>query len=407
MNELERGFIQQSIADLHNISRQIKENHFAILTDSFLNETFRTLHTIKGTAQTFGFSDAGNLAHSLENMVSGSKNNALFLADFADILREGILLLIGSFEPDNFQVSYSFADKIKQFQTNSKPHDFAENLLDEFPASITASLSASEKLTLSSALKHGKNLFVLEIGFSPASFAAEFKEFRADLSKTGEIIAALPSSKFAKLKQIGFQIVFASKENVKAFADKHSAEITFELHGNFANSLQGVLTKIIGHGKNTAKKLGKNVEFVIPADDFEPDVKLLKLIFDTLLHLVRNAVSHAIDVKGRVEIDVKSEENNFVLSVSDNGKGLDTAKIKAKAIEKNLISNTADLSEAEILELIFLPEFSTAETLTEISGRGIGLDVVKNLTEKAGGKISVKTESNKGTTFKIFLPKTF
>ncbi|MBA2735827.1 MAG: chemotaxis protein CheA, partial [Pyrinomonadaceae bacterium] len=133
----------------------------------------------------------------------------------------------------------------------------------------------------------------------------------------------------------------------------------------------------------------------------------LKLIFDALLHLVRNAVSHAIEEKGKVRIEIKSVEKGLILSVSDAGKGSDAKKIRARAIEKNLVSEDVILSEREIADLIFAPDFSTAETVTEISGRGVGLDAVKNSIENAKGKISVKSEAGKGTTFEIFLPVNF
>ena len=92
------------------------------------------------------------------------------------------------------------------------------------------------------------------------------------------------------------------------------------------------------------------------------------------------------------------------LTFADDGKGVDLAKLRSRAIEKNLISKDAVLSDEQILELIFAPEISTLETATEISGRGIGLDAVKNTVEKINGKISVKSRKTLGTTFEIFLP---
>jgi two-component system, chemotaxis family, sensor kinase CheA len=405
MNELEQEFITQSATDLNNISKQLQENKTAILSEKFLNDTFRTLHTIKGTAQTFGFSDAGNLAHSLENMVSAAKHQTLFIDNFNSFLREGIELLVKSFERKKIQIPKSFADTIKLFENNSEQNDSDKNLPEEIPETITGQLSAQEKSALYSALKNDKTLSVLEVGFNLSNFVAEFKDFRANLGKKGEIIAALPCSKFSAVNKIGFQMIFVAQEDIKTFAENNSLEITFSFPEILSYSLQGILAKIIAHGKDTAKTLGKDVEFIVLADDFEPPAKVLKLIFDVLLHLVRNAVSHAIAKKGRIEIDIKTEEKAIVLSVSDNGKGLNLEKIKAIAVEKNLKPDIGKMSEQEILELIFLPEFSTAEVLTKFSGRGIGLDVVKNLTENVGGKLHVRTEKDKGTIFQVFLPK--
>ena len=131
------------------------------------------------------------------------------------------------------------------------------------------------------------------------------------------------------------------------------------------------------------------------------------MIFDVLVHLIRNAVDHAVESAGKIKINLGTEENNLRLSVSDDGRGIDSEKIKAKAVEKYLVSAAENLTEQETLDLIFLPEFPTASKLTEISGRGIGLDAVKTAVEARGGKINVKSQSGKGTTFEIYLPKEF
>ena len=181
MNELEREFIRQSTADLHDISTRISENASADLHENFLNETFRTLHTIKGTAQTFGFSNAGILAHLLENLVeSAKKGNAS--KNFHKIFREGILLLIDSFEQENFRIPPHFAEKIGDFQINIDARELSADFPEDFPETISAQLSAQEKSNLSAAFRKEKSIFILEIGFGAVNFAEKFKQFREDLS---------------------------------------------------------------------------------------------------------------------------------------------------------------------------------------------------------------------------------
>ena len=164
------------------------------------------------------------------------------------------------------------------------------------------------------------------------------------------------------------------------------------------------MSKVVAHGEDLANKFGKEIEFEISTDELSLSPEKLKLVFDVLLHLTRNAVDHAIEKKGRIEISVKADENGLHLQIADDGNGVDLEKVKAKAIEKNLISADEILSEQATLDLIFQSEFSTASELTEISGRGVGLDVVKNTVEKADGTIIVKSQDSKGTTFEIFLP---
>ena len=172
-------------------------------------------------------------------------------------------------------------------------------------------------------------------------------------------------------------------------------------------SNKGILSKVVEHGENLADKLGKEIKFEIYADQIKLSDEKIKLVFDILLHLTRNAVDHAIEKKGEIEISIRADENGQHLIFADNGSGIDLKKVRAKAIEKKLISADTVLTKQATLNLIFQSEFSTASKITEISGRGIGLDAVKDAVEKADGKISVKSRNGKGTTFEIFLPEEF
>jgi signal transduction histidine kinase len=281
--------------------------------------------------------------------------------------------------------------------------------LPEIPDEIASQLSSQEKNALASALKNRKTIYGLEVGFDLANFAAEFKNFREVLSESSEIIATLPSQKFNARRKMGFQIIFASflqTGQVQKIAEGNAAEMILDTSETvFSSDLQGVLSQAARHGETIAKKFGKKIRFEVSADEIKLSTEKLKLIFDVLTHLTRNAVDHAIEAEGNVKIDLRIEENNLKLSVSDDGRGIDSTKVKTKAVEKNLISADKNPTEQEMLDLIFLPEFSTASELTEISGRGIGLDAVKDAVEKANGKINIKSRSGQGTTFEIFLPK--
>jgi two-component system chemotaxis sensor kinase CheA len=173
---------------------------------------------------------------------------------------------------------------------------------------------------------------------------------------------------------------------------------------NFSNDLGGVLSKIVSQGKIWANGLGKKAKFKILSDEPELDTKYLSLIFEILLHLVRNAVDHSFDQKGNIEIRLKEADGGINLTLTDDGKGIDPYVVRAKAIEQKLILPDTPLSEQETRDLIFLPGFSSAEKVTEISGRGVGLDTVQNLVVNARGTISVESRKGNGTVFEIFLP---
>ena len=181
------------------------------------------------------------------------------------------------------------------------------------------------------------------------------------------------------------------------------------------NNLAEVLSEVVAHGENLAIQLGKKIDFKIFVAEVSLSNEQIKTVFDALLHLIRNAVSHAIETSaerietgkkqtGKVKIRFLCENGDLKIIVSDDGKGVDAEKVKLKAIEKKLISENEDLDEQEMLNLIFRSGFSTAENLTEISGRGVGLDAVRKSIENIGGTVGVKREENSGTTFEIILP---
>ena len=407
MEDLRQFFSSESIEKLKNLSARLQSAD--AFSDSERRKIFRALHTLKGSSQTFGFTSASNLAHRLETILSIVQNKESFNETVKNLFVEGIELLIKSLQEKHFEIPASFVEKIAAVAPDSvEENNNSEMFLPEIPPELSSKLSGQEKNALAAALSKGKTLYGLEVGFGLADFAVEFKNLREILSRSSEIIATLPSAKYNAQGKVGFQIFFASSlqtAQIKKIAETGASEIILDTSENvFPNDLQGVLSQVAKHGRMIAKKFGKQIEFDISADKTEFSTQKLKLIFDVLLHLTRNAVDHAIESAGKIEISLKVEENNLKLSVSDDGRGIDREEIKARAIEKNLISADKNLNKRETLRLIFLPEFSTASHLTEISGRGIGLDAVKSEVEAADGRINVKSQTGRGTTFEIFLP---
>lgn len=408
MQDIRRQFLLSAIDSLENHLRH-SEN---------FSELFRTLHTIKGTAQTFGLENAGRLAHELENLLQAGKEKQISNEeDFRNLLTEGIKALIKVLDGEENTVSAKIVEKIRAIVPLGKEPEFISiDLSAQIPADIFKQLSEQEKATVFSAQKDGKNLFGLEIGFDLVNFTDGFKDARESLNRIGEIIATFPS----KNAPVGFLFLFSTeetKEQIETIIKNYSAKIIFQnnVRNNFENNLQGILSQVTTHGKTVADNLGKQVEFQISVEEANLSGEKLKLVFDALLHLVRNAVDHAVETaekrefkgknaKATVKIEVKVKENHLALKVEDDGRGIDLEKIWEKAVEKSLIFAEKELSDAELLDLIFLPEFSTAEKLTEVSGRGVGLDAVKTAVENAGGKISIKSRKDAGTIFEILLP---
>jgi|SRR5680860_13939 len=169
--------------------------------------------------------------------------------------------------------------------------------------------------------------------------------------------------------------------------------------------------------RDLAKKTGKEMELVLKGEDTELDKTVVEVIGDPLMHLIRNSVDHGIESPeerrasgkpelGTITLDAYHEGNHIAILISDDGAGLDLVKIRNLAVSRGLIGEKEELSESDIANLIFLPGFSTAEKVTDISGRGVGMDVVKKALNNLGGMVDITTRKGKGTTFTIRLPLT-
>lgn len=171
--------------------------------------------------------------------------------------------------------------------------------------------------------------------------------------------------------------------------------------------------------RDLAHKLGKEIELVIEGRETELDRNVIEVIGDPLLHLVRNAIDHGIEApdervrhgkpgRGIVSLRACHQENHIVIRVEDDGRGMDPEVLRRKAIDKGIMDEETArrMRDAEALHLIFIPGFSTAENVTDLSGRGVGGDVVKNQIESFGGTVDVESTPGKGSCFTIKLPLT-
>ena len=169
--------------------------------------------------------------------------------------------------------------------------------------------------------------------------------------------------------------------------------------------------------RDLAQRLGKQIELKLTGEQTELDKTVLEKIGDPLVHLVRNCIDHGIEspearvaagksAEGTVHLDAYHRGGNIAVEVSDDGGGLDGERILAKARDRGLVGAGDTLTDAEVNELIFLPGFSTAEKTTDVSGRGVGMDVVRRNVKQLGGKVEVRSERGRGSRFTITLPLT-
>jgi len=169
--------------------------------------------------------------------------------------------------------------------------------------------------------------------------------------------------------------------------------------------------------RDLQRDLNKKVELMIEGEDTELDKSVVEDLLDPIMHCVRNSVDHGIETpaerkasgkseSGTVILKASNEGNLIVIEIADDGAGIDTDRVKQKAIERGLVHPDKQLTEAEAQQLIFLPGFSTADKITNVSGRGVGLDVVKTMIDKLNGTVTVSSQKGQGTTFSIRLPLT-
>lgn len=218
---------------------------------------------------------------------------------------------------------------------------------------------------------------------------------------------------------------------VEQYKDDHQLEATYSLLektirelqdetlGIRMISLKNLFLKCQRAVRDVSLKLGKTIEFIQDGEDVQIDRSMVELLTDPLLHMLRNAADHGIESdderqmgnKGNGKIILKAEHvgSKIIIQIKDNGKGIDCQRVFAKAKQNGLIPETAnfnDFSENQIFQFIMLPGFSTAEKITDVSGRGVGLDVVKTSIEKLNGKVEIESTLGLGTRFRLILPLT-
>ncbi len=169
--------------------------------------------------------------------------------------------------------------------------------------------------------------------------------------------------------------------------------------------------------RDLSRKSGKEICFITTGDETELDRTVVDKISDPLVHMLRNAIDHGIEPpeerkkigknsKGRIELQAYHEAGNIVIEITDNGKGLNKERILKKAIDNGIVSAEQELSKEEIYKLIFHPGLSTAQKVTSVSGRGVGMDVVKKSVESLHGRIDINSTPGKGCIFTIRMPLT-
>jgi two-component system, chemotaxis family, sensor kinase CheA len=377
---------------------------------TLLNDIFRPFHTIKGNAGALGVTSVQEVAHRVENLLDLARSGRRTMgpADVDVVLRAVDVLtsmirdvgvrLSGQPGADLAPVALALIESVDMViagggdvrpkpDATTKP-DTAESRPDPVASARRGEESTAIKVDtrkLDSLVDAVGELIIVQslIQEDPALANHVDQRLAGNLAQLKRITAGLQRSAMA-LRMVPIRQAFQK------------------------------VSRIV---RDLSRKADKSVELVLSGEDTELDRKMVEEITDPLMHMVRNSIDHAIEPaaarqaagkrpQARIALSAYHQGGHIVIEIADDGKGLDTEKIRARALERGLIAPGASPSVDEINALIFEPGFSTAEKVTEISGRGVGMDVVRRNIDALRGRIQIATEPGKGTTFCIRLPLT-
>ncbi|MEG3604167.1 MAG: chemotaxis protein CheW [Verrucomicrobiota bacterium] len=422
------------------------ENGLAELEDGFsqdvVNKLFRAVHTIKGGGGFFGLTKVSELSHVFEDVLMKVREGELPYADH----------MLGPF--------YSACDALKgmheaeDYGNNSDINQLCSELrqveggagTEEVPSPSASEVEPEERKDEEKTPIEKAPLNESSESSAPENLTPKTKpeEAKASAEKSDKSPVVSRSEKSVnqnetirvkvdllnKLMELTGEIVLGRNQLLRQFA-KMDDKSNLVAMAHMISDLQqlvlqtrmqpigGTFTKFKRIVRDLAKQLDKPIDLVIKGEDTELDRSIIESLSDPLTHLIRNCADHGLedpstrigqgkDRVGTVWLQARHEGGQVVITVEDDGKGIDAAKVKAKAVANNVISQTeADaMGENEAAKLIFHPGLSTAEAVTSLSGRGVGMDVVKSTFEKLGGAIDLETNLGSGTKVIIHLPTT-
>lgn len=415
-----------------------------------LNTIFRACHTIKGVAGFLGFNDINHLSHSMENLLDlGRKGEIILTPEHIDVLLQGMDCLReltsaveGTLSDEPYTVPESFMEVCKRL---SSPLSLGKEVeaSDKKMGEILVDRGQAESKVIEEAVKQQKDGDTRKVGeilmqdkkVPPRAVAGALASQKA--GKQGKITVEetirVPVERLDQLIDsigeavIAQSMVYAdsairnindrSLEKKVAQASlimRQIQELSMSLR---MVSIKSTFQKMARLVRDLAKKKNKQVDLIMEGEDTELDKSVVENIGDPLIHMLRNSMDHGIETpeerrkkgkpeKAKIFLRAFHRAGSVVVEVEDDGKGLDKKTILNKAIEKGLAKEDQSYSVQETFQFIFLPGFSTAKVVTDVSGRGVGMDVVKRNIETLRGSVEISSEIDKGTCFTIKLPLT-
>ena len=390
--EYREMFMAEALEYYDSMSRHLSELERNTDAGPALNELFRLMHNLKANARAMGFIDLGEVAHHLETLFGLIRDKQReFSGPLAKVVFTGV------------DVMGTMIRAIGADQPLPDATALLENL-DRLVRGEAPIIDAEEEAE--SEEEAGKKMELSDLVY------IQVKKLDNLLNLVGELV--IDRDRVMTLAQeLGNPALLATAQHLFRISD----DLQYSVMDARLVGVGVLLNKFPRVVRDVATAENKEVELALSGQDVQIDRNILQIITDALLHLVRNAVSHGLETSeqrqqagkpavGHLTLSALTDREDVLIQVRDDGRGINTEAVRKKAIERGLVSaaEAARLDEQQVWALLFEPGFSMAEKITDISGRGVGLDVVKLALDSLGGQLRVESEMGAGTTFTLVLP---
>lgn len=386
-----------------------------------VNTVFRAFHTVKGTAAFLGVTVVAELAHRAEWLLSRARDQeirctggyadlALRSIDMLKALMEGLRNLVAGVEsdiPDGYR-------ELMQLLADPEGAGFSEQATHHKATETDTSPPVEE--AAEAVVKAPKPQRRSGEGEQVVEQSVRIRTDRLDslIDMVGELVIAHSMVAQDEVILDGGHHGLIKKVNRVSKLLREMQDLSMSMRMVPFRATFQKMARVI---RDTARKCGKEIDLILEGEDTEIDRNMVDVISDPLVHMVRNAADHGIEMPGEreqagkplggvVRLSAYHQGGDVVVKLEDDGKGMRRENIVAKAISKELIESDQGMTDSEVFSLIFEPGFSTAEQVTDVSGRGVGMDVVRRSIESLKGRIEIASEEGKGTSFTIYLPLT-
>lgn len=452
MEELLQDFLQEATDLLSDVDNKLVDLEKTPGEKSLLNDIFRGFHTIKGGAGFLNATELVTLCHLTENLFDKLRNDELQLSpELMDLIMsatQGVREMFGELtqsvqpQPADPALLDALRAVIQGGAAKAAAPAAAPEASDAPAAAPQANGepdwnavhsamtgNAAPAAAPAPAAKPAPKPAARAVAAPAKPAVARETTIRVDTARLDQVLNLSGEIGLTKnrLTSLRADILAGKNDSETLHALDQAVSQLDLLVSDLQNSVMKTRMQPIGRlfqkypriARDLARQMGKNIELVLAGEETEVDKTMIEDLADPLIHLIRNAVDHGVESpeerkksgkpdKSLVRLEARQEGDHIVLLIADDGKGMSPEKIRSKAIEKGLITeeeaNTLD--DRQSLNLIFLPGFSTKTQISDVSGRGVGMDVVKTNIAKLNGSIEIKSELGKGSIFIISLPLT-